>query len=220
MHTARIRLGALVVACVAIVAGLSGIDDRTLDVTPAAANVEVAEARPTSHLPGLYACEAFKPHSGDYPEPGQQYWTNDGDGAYRCIYRHPQPGTDSLHYFIVCHDTYYWWWQPGLTAWVNVDCGAALNAATIAAVRPGAPSLLAVNAGSALRCVYAANNSPFLVHGPWYALYAEPYAMGPGWVTDACWLRIDQAPAMHCSFYGTTQSNGASAISGPVCDNL
>lgn len=55
MTAARIRLGALVVACVAIVAGLSGIDDRTLDVTPAAANVEVATPAAERHTPNTLA---------------------------------------------------------------------------------------------------------------------------------------------------------------------
>lgn len=135
MRTARRRLAALTATCCAIVALLVGVDDRTLDVTPApTASVEVAQPaapavatleRPTSHVPASIACEYFKPHSGDYPEPGQQWWTNDGDGGYRCIYRHPQPGTDGLHYYMVCHNTYYWWWNPGITAWVNVDCGAS-----------------------------------------------------------------------------------------------
>lgn len=82
--------------------------------------VTVPGVASAEHLPAFYACSAYMPHSGDYME--SYYWTDDGDGAYRCIARHPQSGTDGTHYYIVCHDTYYWWWVPGLSAWVNLDC--------------------------------------------------------------------------------------------------
>lgn len=72
MHTARRRLAVLTATCCAVVALLAGIDDHTLDVTPApAASVEVAAPTAQAAQPAAlhydntliyYGCGATRQH--------------------------------------------------------------------------------------------------------------------------------------------------------------
>lgn len=106
----------LLIALLALVfmTGLGAVDSKV----PVAAAPDTVEA-PAEHLPAYDVCAINLPHPGsDWVD--QAYWTDDGPsgGAYRCIGRH----SGAIHYYIVCHDLWYWWWVPGLSAWVNLDC--------------------------------------------------------------------------------------------------
>jgi len=94
--------------------------------------------------------------------------------------------------------------------------GLAMLAASIGL---GSSPAGAINSASAVRCVYAANHSSELPHGDWDVLYAEPYAMSVGRVTDACWLQwVGPGNQTSCAFYATTTNGGSSEVGQVDCN--
>lgn len=90
--SARVRLGALVVATMTLLAFATAAEQRELTVTPAAETTADAPAR---HVGAIWPCTYFKPHTGD-PLPWLAAWNNESNpyvDTADCAVNHPGGGT-------------------------------------------------------------------------------------------------------------------------------
>lgn len=112
-----------IIACVVLLGAFAALPTSAAQADPTSASPQVAVATVAHHLPAEFACMAFAPH------PSVDRW---GSGnlvtnvvyGYRCFVRHQAPGGGE-HYYMVCHNALnfnFWWWVPGIDAWLNHDC--------------------------------------------------------------------------------------------------